>query len=172
MGDLFSQCLGALCGGGHLAKVLIDAGHDVLCSDIVDRGFEGTIISDFLLNPSNIKNRDIITNPPYKYAEEFVRHALEISTDGVKIAMFLRIQFLEGKSRLKLFSEYPPKKVYVFSERVLCAKNAQFQEMIDAGGSAIAFAWFIWEKGFNGITTLQWIDKGTQAERTNKKKLW
>lgn len=146
------------CGEGHLSKILIDKGFDVRSTDIVDRGFRDTEIVDFL-NVSKkdvIKDvlRDIITNPPYKYAKEFVEHALDISTYGVKVAMFLKLTFLEGKARKKLFEKYPPKTVYVFSNRIKCAKNGNFAE---TGSSAVAYAWFVWEKGFNGKPTIEWI---------------
>lgn len=72
--------------------------------------------------------------------------------------MFLKIQFLEGKERKKLFLSNPPKTIYVSSSRLLCAKNARFDEMISGGGSAVAYAWFIWEKGFKGTTQLKWFN--------------
>lgn len=111
------------CGGGHLVKALEDNGYQVMASDIVDRGCPNTNILDFFA----IKNRspyDIITNPPYKYAKEFVEHALDIVDDGRKVAMFLKLTFLEGKARKALFEKNPPKRVWVFSERVMCAKMA------------------------------------------------
>ena len=37
--------------------------------------------------------------------------------------MFLKVQFLEGKRRKEFFKKFPPKVVYVFSERIMCAKN-------------------------------------------------
>lgn len=101
---------------------------------------------------------DIITNPPYKFAKEFIEKSLEILRDGNKCAMFLKIQFLEGKARKKLFTKYPPKKIYVSSSRLLCAKNADFDGMKAGGGSAVAYAWFIWEKGFQGQTTIEWFN--------------
>lgn len=150
------------CGGGHLSKVLIDKGFNVKSSDIVDRGFDGTEIIDFL-NVSKLDvlldcPRDIITNPPYKYAKEFVEKAIEVSMDSTKIAMFLKVQFLEGKARRALFEKYPPKRIYVASGRLLCAKNGKFDEMREGGGSAIAYAWFIWEKGYQGETIVKWIN--------------
>ena len=72
--------------------------------------------------------------------------------------VFLKIQFLEGKARKKLFTKYPPKKIYVSSSRLLCAKNADFDGMKAGGGSAVAYAWFIWEKGFQGQTTIEWFN--------------
>lgn len=150
------------CGEGHLSEVLKSHDYDVKSSDIINRGYIGTEILDFLkVTKEDIKNdfsRDIITNPPYKYAKEFVEKALDISMDGTKIAMFLKLQFLEGKARKELFKKYPPKKIYVSSSRLLCAKNGDFKKMRDGGGSAVAYAWFIWEKGFTGDTIVRWFN--------------
>ena len=147
------------CGGGHLSKVLCEKGYKVKNSDIVNRGYDGTEIIDFLtVKKEDIKtdfSRDIITNPPYKFAKEFVEKALEISMDSTKIAMFLKLTFLEGKARQKLFKKHPPKKVYVFSSRIKCAKNGDFASI---GSSAVAYAWFIWEKGFTGDPVIKWIN--------------
>lgn len=100
---------------------------------------------------------DIITNPPYKYALEFVYKALSLIPTGRKVAMFLKLQFLEGKARKELFRQFPPKVVYVFSSRILCAKNAEFEQML-RGGSAVAYAWYVWEKGYKGDTIVKWIN--------------
>lgn len=89
---------------------------------------------------------DIITNPPYKYALDFIYKALQIIPDGHKVAMFLKVQFLEGKERKHLFKNFPPKVVYISSSRILCAKNADFKRMRENGGSAVAYAWFVWGK--------------------------
>ena len=74
------------------------------------------------------------------------------------IISFLKVQFLEGKARKKLFEKYPPKVIYVASSRLLCAKNGEFQKMRDGGGSAVAYAWFIWEKGYKGDTVVRWFN--------------
>ena len=150
------------CGGGHLSKVLCEKGYKVKSSDIVNRGFEDTEIIDFLkVSKDDIKkdfSRDIITNPPYKYAKEFVEKALEISMDSTKIAMFLKLTFLEGKARRKLFEKYPPKKVYVSSARLQCAKNGDFEKYGKGVGTAVAYGWFIWEKGFKGSPIIKWFN--------------
>ena len=140
-------------GGGHIAQVLSDNGYIVECSDIIDRGYPETKLMDFL-EFDNSNQKDIITNPPYKFAKEFVLHALEISGGGVKVAMFLKLTFLEGQARKSLFEKYPPRTVYVFSKRVKCAKDGDFE---NTPSSAVAYAWFIWEKGFQGKTELRWI---------------
>lgn len=141
-------------GGGHLADVLKNHHYNVKCSDIVDRGYPDTDIINFLEYQPKIgrNDRDIITNPPYKYATEFVEHALDISMESVKVSMLLKIQFLESKKRRKLFEKYPLQSVYVFSERIECAKNGDF-----TGGSAVCYAWFIWEKGWFGQSEIRWL---------------
>lgn len=150
------------CGEGHLSEVLKKYGYVVKSSDIVDRGYPGTEVIDFLkVSKEDIKNdvsRDIITNPPYKYAKDFIEKALEISMDGTKIAMFLKVQFLEGKARRELFDKHPPKRIYVASSRLLCAKNGEFEKMKQGGGSAVAYAWFIWEKGYKGEPVVRWFN--------------
>ena len=144
------------CGQGDLSKVFEKAGHKVLSTDLVDRG-DGTGGVDFL-KCNEVFNGDIITNPPYKYAQSFVEHALELVPDGHKVAMFLKLQFLEGKARRELFEKYPPKVVYVASGRLLCAKNGDFEGMRAGGGSAVAYAWYVWEKGYSGDTVIKWFN--------------
>lgn len=144
------------CGQGHLSEVFVKHGYDVRSTDIVDRGYGEQL--DFLFFNDEKWDGDIITNPPYKYASDFIYKALDLVEDGHKVCMFLKVQFLEGKERKKLYEKYPPKVIYVSSSRILCAKNGEFQKMIESGGSAMAYAWFVWEKGYKGDTILKWIN--------------
>lgn len=149
------------CGGGHLSERLSERGYNVFNTDIKNRGYTKQHFElDFLSQEEKPFNfdYDILTNPPYKFAKEFVLKAIELLHDGCRCYMFLKLTFLEGKARFnELFKRTPPRCVYVFSERVLCAKNAEFQRMKDGGGSAVAYAWFVWEKGYNGNTEIKWL---------------
>ena len=100
-------------------------------------------------------NGDIVTKPPYKYAQQFVEHALSKVDVGRKVCMFLKVLFLEGKARKELFNKYPPKTIYISSSRINCAKNGDFDTYTS---SAIAYAWFIWEKGYCGETIIKWTN--------------
>ncbi len=145
------------CGLNHITNILIESGYNVRFSDIVDRSAEQNIeIYDFLTN-KDIWEGDIITNPPYKYASEFVEKALETVTEGHKVAMFLKLSFLETKKRYELFQKYPIKKIYVASNRLGCAKNGEFNGK-DNIASAVCYCWFIWEKGYMGQTTIDWFN--------------
>lgn len=147
------------CGEGDLSKRLIELGHEVCSTDLIDRGY-GTGGIDFLnckFLPDNCNC--ILTNPPYKIAFQFINHALDLLPEGGYCVMFLKTTFLEGKKRYNdLFSKNPPKYMFQFVSRVLCAKNGDFEKMIKGGGSAVAYAWFVWEKGYKGDTILRWID--------------
>lgn len=145
------------CGEKHMSNVLEKRGFNVRSSDIIKR-CDDIEEYDFLNNENIEWKGDIITNPPYKYAEEFVYKALQIIPTGNKVAMFLRLQFLEGKKRKQLFTNFPPTKVLISSSRILCAKNGDFEKMKQGGGSAVAYTWIIWEKGYQGDPIIKWFN--------------
>lgn len=142
------------CGAGHLAEVFRKTGKLKLATDIVNRGY-GDDIRDFLGKNIGGYSGDIVTNPPYKLAKDFILKALSIIENGRKVCMFMKLTFLEGKERKKLFVKYPPKKVYVCSGRVNCCRNGEFEKY---KSTAIAYAWFVWEKGFTGKPIIEWIN--------------
>ena len=150
------------CGRGDLSERLKELGHKVWSYDIVDRGY-GDVQNFFemLALPASFLNGGgkiaIVTNPPYKYAMEFILHAFDLCRDGDLVCMFVKTTFLEGKKRYKeLFSQQPPSIVLQFVERILCAKNGDFDEARKQG-SAVSYCWMIWEKGYKGQTIIDWI---------------
>lgn len=140
-------------GEGHMADVLQEAGHDVRRSDIVQRTAD-TEQLDFLRYNGNWPG-DIVTNPPYKLAQEFIEKSMEVMAEGSTLALFLRVLFLEGQRRREMFKKYPPVRVWVSSARLKCAKNGDFDAI---GSSATAYAWFVWEKGYKGDTIIKWFN--------------
>lgn len=140
------------CGKLHISNELKKHNYIVKESDLIDRGVNSEV-KDFL----DIKewSGDIITNPPYKHALQFVEHALNIVGNGNKVAMFLKIQFLEGKARKEFFKDNPPKVIYVASSRLNCAKNGEFHKY---KSSAVCYAWFVWEKGSKSDSIVKWIN--------------
>lgn len=153
--EKFENVWECACGKGHLSEVLKKYNIHGKSSDIIDRGY-GEVV-DFLSIDTTDWNGDIITNPPFIYAMEFTKKALEIIPEGKRVAMFLRIQFLEGKERKELFKVCPPKLIYVASGRLNCAKNGNFDKYGKEGGAA-CYAWFIWEKGFKGDSIIRWFN--------------
>ncbi len=141
------------CGEGHLAKVF--AMHNKLgkATDLINRGYGS--VEDFLFNNELYLNGDIVTNPPYKYAQEFVEHALSKVETGRKVCMFLKVLFLESQTRKEFFAQNPPRTVYVSSSRINCARNGNFNTY---NSGAIAYAWYVWVKGYQGETVIKWIN--------------
>ena len=96
------------CGTGCLSERLKYFGYDVISSDIVDRGYGE--VKDFL-GATDMPDdcQCILTNPPYKYASEFIKHSLELLPDGGLCFMFLKTTFLEGQKRYdEIFNVTPP----------------------------------------------------------------
>lgn len=167
-------------GMGHIAKILEDNGYEVSAADIVDRKWPNTKIENFLESKS-IDGDAIITNPPYKYATDFVEKSMSLLQDGQYCIMLVKIQFFEGKDRFeRLYNNgMTPKYSFIFSGRINCAKAGNFKEENDlfenatknldwqekdklgkpesAYGGQVAYMWSIWQKGYKGATSLYWI---------------
>lgn len=154
------------CGEGHLTNRLRALGYKVVSSDLVNRMGEAQYVWDFFKQKEMLhcitldmmfENRckHIITNPPYKYALEFVLHSLKLLPKGGMAAFLLKTTFLEGQKRFEeLFSKYPPKEILQFVRRIVCAKNGNF----DGAPGALSYAWFIWEKGWEGNPIVRWVN--------------
>lgn len=148
-------------GEGHIAnainKFFINQ-RDITGLDIVDRGYPNTIISDFLTYKTDKKYEGIITNPPYSLAKKFVYKGMELLEDEGQMAMFLKIQFLEGVKRKELFEKYPPKYIYVFRSRMATWNNgASKDENGKRWATTMCHAWFIWEKGSITEPIVRWL---------------
>ena len=151
------------CGNGNLSKRLEYYGYDVKSTDLIYRGYGEKESIDFLEQKEHFKG-DIITNPPFKYANEFVLKALELTNQ--KVAMFCRIQFLETQKRYEqIFNKYPPKKVLIFVKRIKCYPN----NCDSINNSAICYCWIIWDKQYKGNPKLEWIDN--RSDNIHQQKL-
>ena len=140
------------CGEGNISNVLINNGYNVISSDIIDYNFGR--IHDFL-NPTDKVDYaivdNVITNPPFSHALQFIKMSKKYSRK--KIAFLLKTQFLEGVQRHSMFQdkEFPLKGIYQFTRRVT------FPTPNSTNGGMISFAWFIWERGYVGEPTIDWI---------------
>jgi len=152
--ESFKNVWECACGEMHISDILEEYGYKVYKTDIVERSRKLDDVIDFLENCKPWSG-DIITNPPYKQARQFIQKALDIVSMGNKVAMFLKLTFLESKDRKQFFLENPPKTVYVSSSRLYCAKNGDFSKQYS---SAVAYAWYLWEKGYQGETIIKWIN--------------
>jgi len=140
------------CGDGAISRVLQEHGYHTVDSDLVDRGF-GIARQDFLLwRTSQAPN--IVTNPPFKLGTDFVRHAL--SLDPLKVAMLLKIGFLEGPTKADLHARLA--RIWVIRRRVTFLKNGRDFSRSNGKGGIHTYAWFVWEAGFSGLPTVGWLE--------------
>lgn len=141
------------CGDGAISNVLQEAGHSVVSTDLNDWGYDKAETGvDFLMETKPLAPA-VITNPPYKLANEFIVKCMDMELDY--FAMLLRLAFLEGKQRRELiYNRQPPARVHVFSERLTMWRGDEEQPQGSSG--FIAFGWFVWEKG-NTETKLGWL---------------
>lgn len=145
------SCLEPACGAGHMAKVLKEYFKEVECADAYRYGYAD--IRDFLTFPYETNAADwVITNPPFRLAEEFVIRALDIARRGV--AILARSVFLESVGRYRgIFRECPPSKFAQFVERVPMVKGRLDMKATTATG----YAWMVWEKGATHQPRLMWV---------------
>lgn len=133
-------CLEPACGRGYMARTLAEYFGQVDAADAYHYGFAP--VRDFLTYPYEAKSHDwVITNPPFRLAEEFVERALVVARKGV--AILARTVFLESVGRYEsIFSVTPPTKFAQFSERVPMVKG----RVDPKASTATGYAWFVWEK--------------------------
>jgi hypothetical protein len=145
------SCLEPACGAGHMAKVLEEYFADVRCSDAYHYGYGP--VRDFLAEPYEANAYDwVITNPPFRLAEEFVSRALVVARRGV--AILARTVFLESVGRYEsLFRTVPPTKFAQFVERVPMVKGRLDSKATTATG----YAWLVWEKDIPSTPRLMWV---------------
>lgn len=141
------------CGIGDMAKVIynnLKPNQILECSDIEYRGYyRQTMTENFLEKIWFTEN--IITNPPFNLAKEFVDHSLKYATE--KVAMLLKLEFLQSQKRTKWFKQHPLKTVYVFEYRI-----PFWQDGYDKAINNQRHAWFVWDKSYSGKPMLDWIE--------------
>jgi hypothetical protein len=146
------------CGKGAMVNVLRAAGHDVVASDIVDHGGPpftppGYLDRDFFLERAAPAGCEaVMTNPPYKCAADFVRHALKLCPC---VIMLLRLAFLESMSRIDLLEGGSFARIYVFRGRLPMMHRVGWEGPHST--SAIAYMWAVWDREHRGPAAIHRI---------------
>lgn len=147
------------CGPGAIVRVLRDRGHYVYATDLVDYKSDDQDDSaiDFLMEPQlpGVGYFGcILTNPPFKLADQFVRHALTLCP---RVYMLLRLAFLESERRRLILEDGSLARVYVFRNRLPMMHRHGYSRTSKQASSAIPFAWFVWDRTHSGPTELHRI---------------
>jgi hypothetical protein len=140
-------------GRGAIVNVLRDAGHAVVASDLHDYGAPMHFLGDFLAQskpPPGVEM--ILTNPPFMIAERFIMHALDLCP---RVAMLLRLAFLESTRRSELIEHRGLARVHVFRNRLPMLHRDGW--VGPKASSSIPFGWFCWNRNHTGPTTVDRI---------------
>ena len=141
------------CGEGHMSEVIKRYNQNVYSTDLIYRGY-GIGEVDFLSSQRETDN--VITNPPFSLFQEFAQKALSISKN--KVALFGKLQALEGYKRASFIEKSPLETVYVFKKRINPMRNGKdCDENGKKWASTMAFAWFVWRKGYEGLPQIKWL---------------
>jgi hypothetical protein len=144
------------CGPGAIARVLRRHGHDVWATDLVDyhSNDQSAFGYDFLLERHipHLQVQAIVTNPPFKLAQEFVAKALELCP---KVVMLLRLAFMESERRRPILDNGMLARVHVYRKRLPMMHRAGWEGR--KANSGMAFAWFVWDREHQGPTELRRI---------------
>jgi hypothetical protein len=142
------------CGPGNIVSALRAAGHEVIASDLVDYGDPTHFYRrDFLMErkaPDGCEG--VVMNPPFKLAEEFIAHALELSP---LVIALLRLAFLESERRCHILENCGLARILVFRKRLPMMHRRGWEGR--KANSGMAFCWMIWNRGHTGATTIDRI---------------
>lgn len=160
-------CWEPACGPGSIVRTLRDAGHKVYATDLVNYGCPDAEHGiDFLMEhsaPTYIGA--IVTNPPFKLANQFVAHALTLAP---KVVMLLRLAFLEGIGRSPIMDGGALARVHIFKNRLpMMHRAGRGTKIAKTNSSAMAFAWFVWDITHRGPTEMKRIE--WQRESANSR---
>ena len=144
------------CGEGHISKVLLDAGHEVVSTDLIDYGY-GEGKRDFLAERKTLA-KHIVTNPPYGrgLADHFVKHALKLTAEtGGNVAMLMNVMSLCHPLRHDFYVSTPPAVVYALDE-CICWPNGDPRQATTTIAKQ-RYMWMVWKHGHDGPTRLEWL---------------
>jgi hypothetical protein len=140
-------------GRGNIVRYLRDAGHVVVASDIWHYDFALDFEADFLAQVQAPAGTELIlTNPPYRYATEFVVRALDLCP---RVILLCRLAFLESERRTHILDSGMLEAVHVFKRRLPMMHREGWSG--PRASSAMAFAWFVWQRNHAGPTTIDRI---------------
>jgi hypothetical protein len=146
--DLIGTILEPACGNGAILNLLPkgSVGYD----------------EEFNFLTETKQYNTIITNPPFSIAYEFIQKAKQIATN--KIIMLLPLSYLHGKKRYdNIWNDtiFPLKSVYVFTRYPMLGQPLREDGKYNTG--MMVYAWYVWEKDYNGNPSIEWIDNNNNV---------
>jgi len=135
-GKILEPC----CGDGAISEVLKENGFEVKSSDLFDYGY-GEIKDLFDIE---LEQENIITNPPFSLKVDMIEKLLSVTKKKLVLLWYVKNigNLLEGRRHKNL------KTIYIFKKRIEWKETK----------IGWLFAWYVWEKGYEGDVTIKRID--------------
>lgn len=147
------------CGSGRIVEQAQKASLPAFGTDIVRRSDFCQSQMDFLDRPSTPEFANIVTNPPFSHAEDFVREAIRITPVGGKIAVILPLVWVSGFSSKRDWLPHSPlKTLYPISPRPSMPPGKVIEAGIKAGNGTKDFAWLVWQVGYSGNASVRFMN--------------
>lgn len=148
------------CGMGRIVSSAISAGYEAVGTDLNPKA--NSIYGEcynFLTDYVPIEKHNIVSNPPFGIAEEFVIKAIEDVKVGGKVAMILPLVWMAGFSTKRSWLPVSPlMRVYPISPRPSMPPAAVIMSGEKPGNGTKDFAWFVWEKGYEGHAQIAFMN--------------
>ena len=141
------------CGRGNIVSAAKAAHHCAEGWDIVDRGYLGTKVRNFLAWEQPVCN--IVSNPPFGIAEIFVKHALKIAR--YQVCMLLPATWVQGDKRSRWLEQTSLTKVLFITPRPSMPPGAAIMAGQPPGNGTTDYAWFCWGQGYKGPAAVGWL---------------
>lgn len=142
------------CGRGTIVISALKYGHAAAGSDLVDRGWDSTLTPHDFLSGIH-RHQNIVSNPPFGIAEQFVEHALKLAAS--KVAMLLPANWVQGDKRSRWLAQTPLRRVWFITPRPSMPPGHVLAAGQKPGNGTTDYAWFIWLHGFDGSPEIRWL---------------
>lgn len=162
-GNILEPC----CGAGAIVKVLKDYDKSVDYCDLNNEFSLTGVFKNFkdFINDDFDRYDNVITNPPYSLAKEFILKAKQITNN--KIAMLLPLNYLHGVTRyneIYLDRKFPLKAVYIF------CRYGMLEETIRDDGTyrtgMMVYAWYVWDKSYKlAEPIIRWLNNNSYVRK-------
>lgn len=160
------------CGIGRIIETARASGYAAFGSDIVRRGEFCDEVFDFFSNIPNFEFSNIVSNPPFGVAEEFVQRCLEIIPTGGKVAMLLPMVWLSGfSSKRDWLPNSPLCRFLPISPRPSMPPGRVIEAGERPGNGTKDFAWFVWQAGYHGNPEVVFMNTKSYAKNLKGRQL-
>lgn len=147
------------CGFGRILQAADGAGYLVYGTDIVSRSTWCDAEENFLLSTEPAMS--IVSNPPFGIADAYTKHALRVAQE--KVALLLPTKWMNSAKRGAWLETTPLRRVWLLGPRPSMPPGPVIEAGIAPGNGTVDFAWFVWERGYEGRPELRWLRRDGAA---------